>query len=224
MVTREDSVARSRMRLFDIVEGNFSFFPNPIFCTFTFAEKKLDLVSANSEFRNFLRRFSRRCFGEEGVLEYLAVAERQELRGEREGNEGEVHYHAVFFNLPKFFYEKERERRIIANCWSHGFVDCRLARKTLRGGSVRNLPAYLAKYLGKSSCVISGRSFFFASRGLARPSKDSSMEVLTPPVNSCMMEREVITYKRGSLTREKFVYDSKNESSRRAGEGVRHDR
>lgn len=161
---RKDSIARSRQSIFDLVEGNFLNFDNPAFCTFTFAENMENPDFAFCAFRLFLRRFSRSLFGKENGLEYIGVAERQKR--------GALHFHFVFFNLPKNLIESERSSRFIANLWGFGFVDVRSAKKTLRGDSVRSLGAYLAKYLGKDTVQCFGKNFFLSSRGLNRPVVD----------------------------------------------------
>jgi len=156
----QDSIARARRKIYEIVEGNFLCYPFPVFCTFTFKKNITDIDFSFMEMRNFLRRYSRFKLGNERALEYIGVAERQKR--------GAVHFHFVFFNLP-YGVENERSTREMAKIWNFGFVDVRDASKTLSGSEVFNLGAYLAKYLAKDNVARFGKAMYFASRGLARP-------------------------------------------------------
>jgi len=165
---RADSIARARMMIYDIITGNFFSYPYAYFATFTYAENMQDHLNALRDFRLFLRRLRRthKC-------EFLAVAERQQR--------GAIHFHAVLFDTTDFF-GYERQTRFLAKLWHNGFVDAdfRSATKTLKGDPVRNLGAYLAKYLGQDYLVQFGQNFFIASRGLERPKKECGMEMKNP--------------------------------------------
>jgi len=91
--TREDSIKRARRQIFSIVEGNYDDYELPVFITLTYEKNLLDVSEAVHDFRNFLRRYSRSIFGSDSKLCYIAVAERQDR--------GAIHFHAVFFNLPR---------------------------------------------------------------------------------------------------------------------------
>jgi hypothetical protein len=98
--TREDSIKRARRQIFSIVEGNFNNYKLPVFCTLSYEKNILEIGDAVSDFRLFLRKYSRDIFGRENALRYIAVAERQEKRGAKSGDAGTVHFHFVLFNLP----------------------------------------------------------------------------------------------------------------------------
>ncbi len=99
--SREDSIKRARRQIFSIVEGNYDRYELPVFITLSYEKNVLDIVCAVRDFRAFLRRYSRHIFGSERSLQFVAVAERQLKRGAKNGDPGTIHFHAVFFNLPR---------------------------------------------------------------------------------------------------------------------------
>jgi len=194
---RLSSILRARQQIYDIVEGNFSFYLSPVFCTFTFAKNEKNVDSAVLIFRLFLRRYSRHFFGQENVLQYIAVAERQ--------TRGAIHFHAVFFNPPADVLS-ERKHRKMAMLWRQGFVDVRDARRTLRGDIVFSLGAYLAKYLGKDNVVRFGKNNFFASRGLVRPRVDYPLDDYA---EGDMIQDSTVDSRRGRIRIKKYKKCSK---------------
>lgn len=192
-ISRDDSIKRARRAIYDIVEGNFLRFPNPFFCTFTFALNEQEVTYCFSEYRKFLRRLSWYYFGNDRALEHISIAERQKR--------GAIHFHAVFFNLPKDCIN-ERKTRALARMWGLGFVDLRDARRTLGGFEVESLGAYLAKYLGKDNIIRFGKNFYLSSRGLSRP----SIELSTVPFKQIgvFLKRTIVTGRDGQLKINKY--------------------
>jgi hypothetical protein len=207
--SREDSIKRARRQIFSIVEGNYDRYELPVFITLTYEENLLGLAFAIGDFRAFLRRYSRSVFGNDRLLQYIAVAERQER--------GAVHFHAVFFNLPGTLVtadlgisrsRKKYSRQLKAqkgrawtfseflllprayktslDIWGLGFSDIRLLDKTLKGKPIQKVAAYVAKYLGKDNIHRFGRWNYLASRGLFRP--EVTFSELTPDVEGDIVE------------------------------------
>jgi len=122
----------------------------PSFATFTYSDKKYDVVSAIQDWRDFTRRMARHF----PSVAFVRVPERHK--------DGGVHFHAVIFGLDKelpCIMQKmrgrwihacpqkrmcERKRRLLAGAWKKGFVDLQKARES------EALGPYIAKYLTKN--------------------------------------------------------------------------
>lgn len=147
---RQDSIYRARMAIYRIIEcniGKWGSYP-PIFFTLTFEENITDVKQANAQFKLFLQRLKYRL----GIkLAYLVVPEFQKR--------GAVHYHGVFFNLPKVSVSEFEQ------IWGLGFTRIEKTKK------IKNIAAYVAKYLTKESfdSRLYGERSYFTSRGLWRP-------------------------------------------------------
>lgn len=129
------------------------------FLTLTFAENMQDLEKANGLFTDFIKRFNYAVFGvNRNHLKYVAVHEIQKR--------GAIHYHVIFFNLPYMRNDK------IARIWGHGFT------KPKAISSIRNVGAYLAKYLSKQGKTArkKGQKRYFSSRGLKLPLRIRNQE------------------------------------------------
>jgi len=145
---RNDSIARARERLYDLVSANINQYKEmTTFITLTFADNVTTLEEANPLFRAFIRRLNNLF---DLKVKYISVVEFQKR--------GAVHYHVLFFNLP-FFNIHEFE-----NCWGHGYTNVQALH------NVRNVSAYVAKYLSKETFDkrLVGQKVFFSSRGLLR--------------------------------------------------------
>jgi len=145
---REDSIARARERLYDLVAANINTNPEmTTFITLTFADNVSTLSEANPLFRAFIRRLNN-SFSLK--VKYISVVEFQKR--------GAVHYHVLFFNLP-FFNIHEFEE-----IWGHGYTNVQALH------NVKNVAAYVAKYLSKETFDkrLVGQKVFFSSRNLLR--------------------------------------------------------
>jgi len=126
----------------------------PIFGTFTFADNVKSLTEANSKFERFIKRLNYRVTGsKKAVLKYINVVEFQKR--------GAVHYHTIFFNLPKLqdIYE------LFDDTWGNGFT----FNKSIK--DINHLGNYVTKYLTKSDRDqrLDERKAYFCSRGLHKP-------------------------------------------------------
>jgi len=147
---RLDNLRAVKQRVRRLISTNVSLSHEvPKFVTFTFARNVSSLPAANRLWRLFCKRFAY-SFGRQP---YLSVVEFQKR--------GAVHYHVLYFAMPFTAGLKPK----LAALWSHGFVH-------VKGiAHVRNVPAYLTKYLQKDlvDSRLAGQKAFFCSRGLAQP-------------------------------------------------------
>jgi len=164
-VRRAFSISRARLRIRRLISANSGAYGcRDVFVTFTFAENRLDLKTANKDWSDFILRL-RYSLG--FSPKYLAVVEFQKR--------GAIHYHAVFFNIPFILDIKVKW----ASIWGLGFIKINAVEH------VRSLGAYLSKYLQKG--VVDARLFnekcYFVSRGLFKP-------VITryPPIDNISLD------------------------------------
>ena len=148
---RSDNLYRARQtvrRLIWANQGNFS-----KFITLTCRETELDRKRVQRYITTFVQALRRKDY----EMLYLYVLEHQKERGDKEGNEGCLHVHMVLFNdtfLPIETLEK---------CWPHGFVYINAI------DDVRDLGAYVCKYITKENSAEFGAHVYGVSRGLKRP-------------------------------------------------------
>jgi len=156
---RDDSLSRTRQKIYQLVHCNhYAHGHHPaIFLTLTFKKNITDLKQANYEYKLFIERLVTRA---NKKLKWLAIIEFQKR--------GAVHYHVVFFNLPKIPYNE------IQKIWGHGMT------RVEKGTSIRNLSAYIAKYLSKDIIDnrLKGHNVLKTSRHLKRP-----IEYEDPPLD-----------------------------------------
>lgn len=148
---RDDHLRRTRSALRRLISANADAWDcMPIFLTYTFAENVQDITHANSIFTAFTRKLKKRI----GIkLKYVVVMEFQKR--------GAIHYHAIYFNIPYI----AGLRKIVAETWAQGFIKLESVR------NVRNLGAYIAKYLqvDLDDKRLVGKKAYFSSRGLVKP-------------------------------------------------------
>lgn len=119
------------------------------FVTLTFAENLTDLTNAHSHFMRFIKRLGYKFSFQPA---YVCVPEFQQR--------GAVHYHVLFFNLPRYDYP-----RYMADIWTHGYVILKPVE------TFENVAWYMAKYMSKNNADkrFEGRKRYFASRNVFRP-------------------------------------------------------
>lgn len=135
------------------------------FLTLTYEKTVLDIETFRYNFLAFRKAMVREGY----KLKYLYVLERQKERGEKEGNEGCLHCHLVIFN------EEYIPWNIITKCWHYGSIDIHVLEglryqdnnKTNEG--IRDLAAYVSKYITKDTVALPGNRCFSVSTGLNRP-------------------------------------------------------
>lgn len=151
----------------------------PIFITLTFAGSMTDVDIANGHLTKFIQRLNyelrdKTDKSKKNFLKYLGVVEFQEdvdYYGKVKPLGGSVHYHIMFFNLPKMERIYDRLREI----WGFGAVNVESIYNT-RGATV-----YLTKYMLKQdpSNRLAGKKVYFASKGLNKPQPVYNQEKAT---------------------------------------------
>lgn len=150
---RMDNLARARKSVRQIVLTNQTEYTK--FFTLTYANTQLDYDSVTHDFKMFIKNLKRKGFDN---LPYLYVIEHQKERGKKEGNEGSLHIHCLIFT------DKYIPYSIVKHCWGkRGSVDVQAIK------DIRNLGAYVCKYITKDGYVGSNKKMFHTSRGLKRP-------------------------------------------------------
>jgi hypothetical protein len=137
------SLQRSKNNLFITVSANLTKFTK--FITMTTKETVLDRKDFLMHFNQFRKNFTR-IFGYN--LKYVAVLERQKLRGKKENNLGSWHIHMIVFNDEKLNFLK------LKKAWSIGSVDIKRLSKNSQ------VPIYLMKYLSKENILINDKAIF----------------------------------------------------------------
>ena len=149
---RADNLFRARALIRDIIWANEGEYTK--FVTLTYAKPCLDVDKCRNDIKNFNRSMRRMGYD----MRYLYVLEHQRKRGEKEGNEGSLHVHMVLFVDQKVFLDDLRK------AWPHcPHPDVKQVRK------IKNLGAYVCKYLTKDNLAEFGRRSFNCSVGLDRP-------------------------------------------------------
>ncbi len=156
---RSDNLARARQKVRRIIWANLT--PHTKFLTLTHAETLLDVKIFRRKLTTFFQAMKRQGY----ELSYLYVLERQKDRGKREGNEGTIHAHIVVFNDEYIPYE------VINKCWKYGSTDIHLfyELKDDNGKHIKDVGAYVCKYLTKEAHLEWGSRSYNCSKNLQRP-------------------------------------------------------
>lgn len=142
---RSDNLTRSRQAIRQYIWSNVGKYPK--FVTFTYKENMQDYEQFKYDWKLFVKRMSRK-----GIkIRYLYVLEYQQR--------GAIHIHAVIFN------DEYISQDLLAQAWGKGFVSIE------KIDHVRNLGAYVCKYLQKESMQEYGSYAYHVSRGLKKPEK-----------------------------------------------------
>lgn len=147
---RSDSMYRSRQNIRRLIWANMGQYPK--FLTLTYRDLVLDPDQVKKDVNRFCKRMKRNGF----ALRYLYILEHQKERGKKEGNEGCIHVHMVIFNDEKIPFE------IVNQCWPHGQTDIH------KIDDVKNLGAYVCKYITKDNIMEYGKRVYCCSLGLKR--------------------------------------------------------
>ncbi len=150
----------------------------PITLTLTFAEEIKDIKQANNMFSNFIQRLNysvnriERGFSKKeakkNLLKYTAVIEFQDkTRG------GVIHYHVIFYNLPKMTKIYDRLIKI----WGKGYFWVGAKKKKGKISCIRDqkrldkIVEYFTKYLTKgfNDKRLTGKKKYFNARQLLKP-------------------------------------------------------
>jgi hypothetical protein len=183
----------------------------PITLTLTFAEDIKDIETANNLFTDFIQRLNysvnlmeRNCDKKEAKknrLKYSAVIEFQDKnRG------GVIHYHMIFYNLPKMAKIYDR----LAKIWGQGYFWVGTKSKNGKKGvkalntekKVQKVVEYFTKYITKSfnDERLKNKKKYFNSRELIKPAEIEVEELVdlikkTMPEGSLVYEAGRLAYK-----------------------------
>lgn len=148
---RKDNMFRSRQNVRHIIWANMGRYTK--FVTLTYAETVLDRKKVRRDITTFVQAMRRLGYD----MKYLYVLEHQTKRGKKEGNEGCLHVHMVLF-IDQYIPKSDLEK-----CWKHGWIDINAI------DDVRDLGAYVCKYITKENSAEFGSRVYGVSLGLKRP-------------------------------------------------------
>lgn len=156
---RLDNLFRARQKVRQIIWCNIT--PHSKFLTLTTKDTILDVDDFRDMLKNFFRQMKRYGY----PLKYLYVLERQLERGVKEGNIGSLHAHIVVFNDEKIPLD------ILNKAWKHGYTDIKVidGLRVENNERVRDIGAYICKYITKESELEFGSRCYNCSVGLKRP-------------------------------------------------------
>lgn len=153
-VKRDGNLYRARQNIRRIVWSNQSKYTK--FVTLTYADTVLDIKKVRRDITTFVQSMRRLNYD----MKYLYVLENQKERGKKENNDGCIHVHILIF-IDKFIKLED-----LRKSWKHGFVGIE------KIDDVRNLGAYVCKYITKDNLADFGKRCYSCSIGLERPSDE----------------------------------------------------
>jgi len=136
---RQSSIIRCRRNFKRLVLSNLGESNFPVFASLTYAENMQDERKATKDFNAFAKSL-RRQFG--STIRFIATKERQKR--------GAIHFHALIWGIPSFVVRGERNSRLVAEIWGHGFADL------IQTDGDPRVASYMAKYMSKNFLI--GRS------------------------------------------------------------------
>ena len=165
---RKDNANRAQLAFRRLVMANLTGSLNPLLVTCTYRDNQTDLRIGYRDFGAFIQALRYRY---DATFRYIAVPEFQAR--------GAVHFHALFWGLPTCLFDTERDTRLVAGLWGHGFVYMKMTDGN------EKLSSYLAKYMAKSFIDhrLMNQKAYVCSRNLKRPQiqggiSNFSMDVL----------------------------------------------
>ncbi len=163
----------------------------PVFITYTFQENITDIARANKIFTVFTKRLNYEITKQkECYLKYVAVPEFQER--------GAVHFHVLYFNLPKRDYLFSTIRKL----WREKQL------KVVVINNVRNIGGYLSKYFTKQNGDerMKGKKKYFASRGLLQPKVIMNEQEIDEVMNGLDEKQKVFEHEYKNDYAGSFIY------------------
>lgn len=158
-VKRLDNLFRARQSVRRIIWCNVT--PYSKFLTLTTEDTILDVKKFKRMLQTFFQQMKRYGY----PLKYLYVLERQLERGLKEGNVGSLHAHIVVFNNEKIPLD------ILNKAWHYGRSELKVINglRFDNNEPVRDIGAYICKYITKESEMEFGSRCYNCSVGLKRP-------------------------------------------------------
>lgn len=147
---RSDSLARARQNVRRIIWANLT--PHTKFLTLTVKDNITDVKVFKRMFTTFLQAMKRQGFD----LSYVYVLERQKR--------GAVHAHLVVFNDEKI------PLKVLKKCWHYGRSEIHILNglKYKTNERIRDVGAYVCKYITKEAVIEWGTRSYSCSLGLKR--------------------------------------------------------
>lgn len=151
---RQDNARRASLAFRRIVASNLGGTTRPLLVTLTYGENFTDLAGAYQHYKSFVQSL-RHKYGT--IFKYVCVPEFQKR--------GAVHFHALIWGLPSEVFLLERETRMLAGLWGHGYV---YLRET---DGNEKLSFYLTKYMAKAfvDLRLKNQKCYVTSRNIQRP-------------------------------------------------------
>lgn len=140
---QEKNLHRARTKIRRYIWANINKYSK--FVTFTYAENQKDIKTFFYDWKQFAKRMKRKGY----ELKYLYVLEYQQR--------GAIHAHCVIFN------EEYIPIEVIQSAWGKGHVDINSIR------SVKNMGAYVCKYLTKETMAEYNSKSYHISKGINKP-------------------------------------------------------
>ena len=151
---RDDNLFRARQTVRRVIWANMGKYSK--FITLTYRDTVLDIRQVQRDITTFVQYLRRKGY----KMDYIYVLENQKERGEKEGNEGCLHVHMLVFNDQKLPLD------LLNKAWSHGRTNISSIRK------IKDLGAYVCKYITKDASTEFGRHVYGCSRGLKRSGEE----------------------------------------------------
>lgn len=146
----EYSLYRAREAIRRIIMTNVTEYTKLV--TLTYAEANFDYKKLSDDLMVFFKYLKRKGY----TSPYLYITENQKERGQREGNEGSLHAHILFFTDVYIPF------KTLKDSWLYGSVDVHKLK------DVKHLGAYVCKYLTKANLKGNIRAYR-TSKGLKKP-------------------------------------------------------
>lgn len=147
---RKDNLSRARQSIRRAIWCNQTEYTK--FVTLTYKDTVLDLDVVIKDFKRFIKNLRRKGYN----VPYLYVTEHQKKRGKREGNAGCLHIHTLLFTDTYIPADD------INKAWNKGNTDIHRVK------SIKNLGAYVCKYLTKDELDEYFKNSYHISRGLKK--------------------------------------------------------
>ncbi len=147
---REDNLLRARANIRRCIWCNQTKYTK--FVTLTYSETELSIDNVIYDFKQFIKKLRRKGY----KIPYLYITEHQKKRGIKENNEGCLHIHCVMFT------DEFIDSKIINSCWGKGNTDIHAIQ------NIKNLGAYVCKYLSKEELSLYHKHSYHISRGLKK--------------------------------------------------------
>ena len=141
-----------------------------IFFTLTYAQTMLDYSQAQKDFNRFRSRARKHGFD----FPYIVISENQIERGIKEGNNGTIHHHGVFFGTGKIDIKK------LSSIWNHGFIFLEYIKFDKPPIA---LALYMTKYLTKQRDNQKHTKYYRTSYNLKRPIEYKSNNLYIEDIN-----------------------------------------